>query len=119
LPGTYNFTVTNSTNNCINTDVVVVILDIQAPTSDAGSDLILNCFNNAIDTLNGSGSSTGSIYTYFWSGPGIVPGDETLQNPVVNNQPGAYSLTVTNMYYGGSGDGSRRFNSAYSQRGDR
>jgi hypothetical protein len=96
MPGTYNFTVFNANNNCTNTDVVVVIQDTQLPTASAGADLILNCFNNAIDTLNGSGSSVGSIYTYLWSGPGIVAGDENLQNPVVNNQPGMYSLTVTN-----------------------
>ena len=96
LPGTYNLTVTNTTNNCVNTDVVVVLLDNQAPTAVAGTDLILNCFNNAIDTLDGSGSSAGSIYTYLWAGPGISPANESLQNPVVNNQPGSYSLTVTN-----------------------
>lgn len=96
VPGTYNLTVTNTANNCINTDIVVVILDIQAPTANAGSDLILNCYNNAVDTLDGNASSFGSIYAYSWAGPGIVSGDENLQNPVVNNQPGLYELTVTN-----------------------
>lgn len=95
-PGTFNLTVTNSTNNCVNTDVVVVILDNQAPTASAGADKILNCFNSAIDTLDGTGSSAGSIYSYLWAGPGITPANENLQNPVVNNQPGLYTLTVTN-----------------------
>ncbi|MBL7826952.1 MAG: hypothetical protein JNJ57_10005, partial [Saprospiraceae bacterium] len=97
LPGTYNLTVTNTINSCSNTDVVVVILDNQLPTANAGADLVLNCFNNAIDTLIGSGSSSGSIYTYLWSGPGITQGsNDQDQNPVINNQPGTYNLTVTN-----------------------
>lgn len=97
VPGTYNLTVTNTSNNCQNTDIVVVLLDVQTPVANAGSDLTLNCYNNATDTIDAGGSSFGSIYTYHWSGPGIVPGvNDNLQNPVINNQPGVYNLTVTN-----------------------
>ncbi len=97
LPGTYNLTVTNTNNQCVNTDVVVVVLDIVQPTADAGNPLVLNCFNNATDTLDASGSSLGSIYTLLWSGNGLTPGSENTVNPVINNQSGIYTLTVTNI----------------------
>ena len=96
LPGTYNLTVTNTNNNCVNTDVVVIQIDTLHPNADAGNPLILNCFNNTTDTLDASGSSLGSIYTVLWSGPGINAGNENLVHPVVNNQPGLYNLTITN-----------------------
>ncbi len=96
LPGTYNLTVTNTNNNCVNTDVVVVQIDTIQPTANAGNPLTLNCFNNAIDTLDASASSLGSIFTLLWSGIGINPGNENAINPIINNQPGVYSLTVTN-----------------------
>jgi len=96
VPGTYNLTVTNSNNNCLNTDIVVIQIDTIHPNADAGNTLILNCFNNTTDTLDASASSLGSIYTVLWSGPGINPGNENLVNPVLNNQPGLYNLTITN-----------------------
>lgn len=96
VPGTYHLTVTNSNNNCQNTDIVVIQIDTLQPTANAGNPLILNCFNNATDTLDASASSLGSIYTLLWQGPGINAGNENLTHPVINNQPGVYSLTVTN-----------------------
>lgn len=96
LPGIYNLTVTNTTNNCVNTDVVVIEIDTILPNANAGNPLVLNCFNNAIDTLDASGSSLGSSFTLSWQGPGINAGNQNVPNPVINNQPGIYILTVTN-----------------------
>lgn len=96
VPGTYNLTVTNTNNNCVNTDVVVIQIDTITPNADAGNPLILNCFNNAVDTLDGSASSLGSIFTLTWSGPGINAGNQNSTNPVINNEPGLYTLVVTN-----------------------
>jgi hypothetical protein len=96
MPGTYNLTVTNTNNNCFNTDIVVIQIDTIRPTANAGSALVLNCFNNAIDTLDASASSTGSIFSLIWNGPGITPANQNSAHPVINNQPGTYTLTVTN-----------------------
>ncbi|MBL7809127.1 MAG: gliding motility-associated C-terminal domain-containing protein, partial [Saprospiraceae bacterium] len=96
VPGTYNLTVTNTNNSCQNTDVVVIQIDTISPNADAGNALILNCFNNATDTLDASASSTGSNFTLLWSGPGITPANQNLVNPVINNEPGTYMLVVTN-----------------------
>lgn len=96
VPGTYNLTVTNTNNNCVNTDVVVIVIDTVAPTANAGNPLTLNCFNNAIDTLDATASSLGSIFSLTWTGPGINAGNQNSPNPVINNEPGLYSLVVTN-----------------------
>ena len=96
VPGTYNLTITNSNNNCINTDVVVILLDTIHPNANAGNDLVLNCFNNARDTLDASGSTLSSLTTLFWSGPGIHAGNQNEVYPVLNNDPGIYTLVVTN-----------------------
>ncbi len=97
VPGTYNLTVTNSTNNCVNTDIVVITQNITPPIANAGLDLVLNCFNSAMDTLDASASSSGSIYTYLWAGPGVTPANQNLKRAPINNQPGLYSITVTNI----------------------
>lgn len=95
LPGTYTLTVINTTNNCENTDVLVVTIDTIAPVANAGQDLVLNCYNSGADTLDASASSKGANFTYNWSGPGINAGNQNLINPVVL-QPGVYDLTITN-----------------------
>ncbi|GAB4498420.1 MAG: hypothetical protein OHK0019_33680 [Saprospiraceae bacterium] len=95
VPGTYTVTVTNTNNNCINTDVVVIEEDIAQPTASAGGNLILNCLNNATDTLDASASSSGPDFTYLWSGPGITPANQNDVKPVVT-VPGTYTLLVTN-----------------------
>ena len=95
VPGTYSLTVTNTNNNCLNTDIVVIEIDTVAPTASAGSDLVLNCYNNATDTLNASASSSGANFTLLWSGPAITTANQNDLMPIVN-VPGIYSLTVTN-----------------------
>lgn len=93
--GTYYLTVTNSANNCVNTDVVVVLLDTLAPQADAGPTRVLNCYNNQQSTLNASASSAGAKFTYGWNGPAITTANQSQQNPGIN-LPGLYVLTVTN-----------------------
>lgn len=96
VPGTYHVTVTNTNNNCENTDVVVILIDTIQPVADAGNPLVLNCSNNSTGTLDASGSSIGSIYTLLWSGNGINPGNQNQVNPVIN-QDGLYTLVITNI----------------------
>jgi len=96
VPGTYNLTVTNTNNNCENTDIMVVNIDTLPPLAVAGNPLILNCFNNATDTLRAEGSNIGANFTLLWAGPGINAGNQNSPNPVIINEPGLYSLTVTN-----------------------
>ncbi len=95
LPGTYSLTVTNTNNGCSNTDIVVVLLDTLAPQADAGINLVLNCYNNAADTLDASLSSQGANFQIVWTGPGIHAQNANLfQAPV--SEPGSYTMVVTN-----------------------
>ena len=95
LPGTYSLTVTNMSNNCQNTDVLVISIDTILPAASAGAGLVLNCYNNSVDTLDASASSTGAGFTITWSGPGITPANQNDVMPVIS-APGVYSVTVTN-----------------------
>lgn len=98
-PGIYTITVTNTTSNCINTDIVVVLLDTIHPNADAGPQQILNCYNLGQDTLDASLSNLGAIYSINWGGPGINPGNVNLTNPIVMIG-GMYSVTITNTVNG-------------------
>ena len=96
MPGTYNLVVTDTSNNCVNSDVVVISQNITPPTAEAGPDVILNCYNNGMDTLDATASSSGVNFTGIWSGPGITPANETSKTPVVSDA-GVYYVTVTNL----------------------
>ena len=94
-PGTYVMTVTDPTNGCTSTSSVAITQDIVIPNVNAGLTQELNCtFTSLI--LGGSSSTAG--VNYSWVGPGVVSGSNTA-TPTVN-QPGTYTLTVTNPING-------------------
>lgn len=99
-PGTYTLVVTNTDNGCTASQSAQVTANNTLPTSNAGPDQTLTCtLINA--TLNGSGSSNGSNFTYNWTasnGGNIVGGANTL-NPIVSTT-GTYTLVVTNTTNG-------------------
>ena len=98
-PGDYTLTVTNSTSGCINSATVTVVEDITPPTANAGADMVLNCNNTSV-TLNGSGSSSGSDFTYLWTTvDGNIVSGETTTMPTVD-AVGTYILIVTNTVNG-------------------
>lgn len=97
LPGTYNLAVTNTSNSCVNTDVVVITQNITPPTVNAGNPVVLNCANSTMDTLFSTGSSSGANFVRLWAGPGITPANQNSANPIINNAPDTYTLTITNL----------------------
>ena len=99
LPGTYNLSVINQINGCTATASVIVDTDYTPPAVAVAPGGVLSCTVSSV-TLNGTGSSSGSQYTYDWltQNGNIVSGDSTLQ-PVVN-AVGAYTLLVTNTSNG-------------------
>jgi gliding motility-associated-like protein len=94
--GTYTLTVVDLDNGCTNTTTVDVISE-NAPLAAIASAQELTCNVPSIG-LDASGSEAGVDITYAWSGPGIVSGANSV-NPVIN-QPGTYTLTVTNTTTG-------------------
>lgn len=93
-PGTYTLVVTNLTNNCQQSDEVVITQDIEAPVADAGSAQQIDCLNPTA-TLNGSGSSTGGAFVQQWAfgQPDNVIGQELS---ITVDSAGLYYLVVTN-----------------------
>jgi gliding motility-associated-like protein len=96
-PGSYTLTVTNNTTGCQNSVTVNVSQNITPPTAEAGPSFQLDCGSPTLQ-LNGAGSSAGPGFTYQWAGPGVIGGGNTLMPTV--NQPGTYTLTVTNTSNG-------------------
>ncbi|MFZ4544693.1 MAG: choice-of-anchor L domain-containing protein [Saprospiraceae bacterium] len=90
-PGVYYLTVTNTANNCVKYDTIVVNEDILLPTAVASSSGYLNCYNNSL-IINGSGSG-GTALDFKWS-------NSASGTSTVVSQPGIYTLSITNMENG-------------------
>jgi gliding motility-associated-like protein len=103
--GDYAVTIADSQNPGIFlTRSFEVNLTPDAPVASAGRDTVYSC--NQIPSsivLDGSGSSSGANFTYFWTNStpfGLVkPGDETSMNPQVFGGR-CFLLTVTNTLTG-------------------
>lgn len=91
--GQYTLTVTRTVSGCTATAVTDVLLNTTSVTAITTTPVFLPC-TGGVRTLEGLGSSTGSGYSYLWSGPGIISGANTLNNCMIN-APGTYVLTVT------------------------
>ncbi len=97
--GTYLLTVTDSTSGCTASTSATVVANTTPPIAQAGQNATLDCSGTAIQ-LDGSGSSTGSGFSYQWTTPGgnILSGDTTLMPEV--DGVGAYFLLVENAANG-------------------
>ncbi|MCC7506020.1 MAG: gliding motility-associated C-terminal domain-containing protein, partial [Saprospiraceae bacterium] len=91
--GTYSLLVTDLYNGCTNTDQLLIATDQTPPTVLIAAPEQLTCAVQTVQ-LNGAGSSSGSVFEYNWSGPGLLSGASPL-TPTVN-QPGLYTLDIVN-----------------------
>ncbi|MHC1705522.1 MAG: PKD domain-containing protein [Tenuifilaceae bacterium] len=93
-----NFTVqievTNSTLACYNTATIAVGADKTAPVATINAHGVLDC-NNTTLTLQAN-STAPSSYLWTFTPPANIVGATNLDNPVVN-QPGLYTVTVTDL----------------------
>ncbi len=96
-PGLYQLIVTNNGNGCTTEESVTILEDVTQPSISILPADEINCFTPII-TLDGSGSSSGTNFSYNWSGSGIVNG-WTSQNPTVN-AGGFYTLNILNSENG-------------------
>ncbi len=96
--GTYILSVINTSSNCVAMDTVVVNMDTLSPqVVITGGDQPLTCSINSL-LLDGSMSSSGPDYDYFWTDPqnGFVSDGLTA----MATEAGFYRLRVTNLING-------------------
>jgi len=91
--GTYNYTVTNTSNGCATTGTVGVTQNNTVPTVAASNTGSLNCATTTVQTI---ASTTATPVSYNWTGPGVVSGATTASATV--NAGGTYNYTVTNTF---------------------
>ena len=94
-PGTYTLLITNTDNFCTSTDQVLITQNVNAPVAAVLAPATLTCAVTSIE-LNGSGSSSGSNFTYSWSTPNGTIGGASNQSVTSATAPGTYVLEVTN-----------------------
>lgn len=97
--GTYTIEVTNTLNNCSQTDNVLILEDTAVPAAEAGASASVTCFAPVL-TLNGGGSATGGTIGYQWStlDGNITANDNTLTPSI--DAGGTYTITVTDINNG-------------------
>ena len=93
--GTYNYTVTNTSNGCKATGSAAITQNTTAVSATASASSTLTCNTS---TTQATISTASSPVSYNWSGPGIVSGNGTASITV--NSSGVYSYTVTNTSNG-------------------
>ncbi|MCB0533680.1 MAG: choice-of-anchor L domain-containing protein [Lewinellaceae bacterium] len=96
LPGTYVLLITDTANGCTASSGVTILEDRTVPLVMAGPDDLITCIDTML-ALSGNASGNGALLSYSWSsntGSGILSGATTLTPQV--DQPGIYTLTVTN-----------------------
>jgi len=93
-PGTYTLTVTNTQNGCTATAQTTVFQNTIPPPAGVAPPGTLSC---VLQSLSLQGLPSGPGFTYIWqtTGGNIIGGANTA-SPTIN-QPGTYTLTVTDL----------------------
>ncbi|MEY3051870.1 MAG: hypothetical protein RLY31_1655 [Bacteroidota bacterium] len=98
-PGTYLLAITNTLTNCTSLASVTVSSQTTPPAAQAGPAPLLSC-SQTVATLQGAGSAIGNDIAYLWStnDGNLIAGQSSLNAQA--DQPGLYTLTVTNLATG-------------------
>ena len=97
--GFYQLLITNTITGCTTMDEIEVVNNSDLPTAEASTMDNITCDISEV-TLDGTGSSSGTEFTYLWTTmDGNIISDETTLNPVVD-AGGTYILEVTNTTNG-------------------
>ena len=92
--GTYTLTITNPQTGCSASDAVNVTMNTTAPNATVNGGGTLTCLVTSIAL---DGGSTNNGVNFGWSGPN---GFSSTDEDVNVDQPGTYTLTVTNPING-------------------
>lgn len=96
--GEYELVVTNTANNCMAADTVIVTVDTIPPVAEAGEGFTLTCAENCY-VLDGTGSTVGDSIQYIWrDSADLVIAMDTLMVEICD--PGTYYLEVLNTVSG-------------------
>lgn len=93
--GTYILKVTDLVYGCFKFDTTLVISGGIPPVVEIANPNVLTCIQNNV-VLNGTGSSVGQNISYLWTTPDghIINGQDSII--ATTDQPGTYTLLVTN-----------------------
>ena len=94
-PGTYNYTVTNTSTGCSTTGTVAVSQNTSVVTASTTASSSLNCTTTTAQII---ATTTASPVSYVWTGTGITSGAGTATINV--NQGGTFNYTITNTSNG-------------------
>jgi hypothetical protein len=99
LPGIYTLDIVNTANGCTDTQNIPVNQDILAPLALAGPDGLINCALPA-GAVGDASNPVGSTFSLQWTTPdGNIVGNTNGPTATVD-QPGTYTLLVTNTANG-------------------
>lgn len=101
-PGTYNYTVTNTSSGCSTTGTLAITQNTSVVTASTSVTNSLNCTTTTAQVI---ATTTTSPVSYVWSGSGITSGAGTATINV--NQGGTFNYTVTNTGNGCKTTGSQ------------
>ena len=90
---TYTLTVTDPSNGCTSTDIVIVSSNTTLPNVNAGTDQLLTCNITSV-TLNGNSTSPNVTYSWLPAGTSQNAASTTVSSS------GSYTLTVTDTTNG-------------------
>ena len=96
--GTYTLEVMNTLNGCTQTDNVLINQNSTLPIAEAGSAAEVSCLVPTL-TLNGGGSSTGTVGYQWTSIDGNITLNDNTLTPSVD-AGGTYTITVTDIANG-------------------
>jgi len=99
--GIYVLMVENNRNGCVRSDTVLVSLNTQRPTANAGANQTLGCSTDEA-VLDGTGSTVSATHRYTWQD---AAGNVVAEGiSAVIDEPGVYTLVVTNTENGCSSE---------------
>jgi hypothetical protein len=95
-PGTFNYTVTNTSNGCSIGGSQTVTQNTATPVVTSAVSSVLNCTTTSV---NASATTTSTPVSYNWSGPGITC-SSLIQEQLLLTKEAPYNYTVTNTSNG-------------------
>lgn len=91
----YTLTATDPTNGCFSFDLMEVFANVSAPSITASSTATLDCITTSANII---ATTTTSPVSYNWTGSGIISG--ATSSTAIVNQPGTYTIVITNSSNG-------------------